>query len=97
MEHQISKSSTPSHYYIVTRQRKISIWTKLLRFIVRYIGPILILTIGIICVDMILFKDTSFTSVDKIKFILTILVTSILAIVLSNLWFKLITKIEDKE
>ena len=92
----MTRSNSPSRYIIVTRDRKISFRTKLLRFIVRYLLPVAILCLAIVKVDMLLFKDTGFESIDKIKFIAWIFGLSIVCIIVSNLWFKLITKLEDK-
>lgn len=92
----MTKANTPSRYLIITRDRKISFKRKLIRFMVRYIIPVVILALAIINVDVWLFKSNNFESVDKFLFIGIILGISAVCIVISNYWFKLISRIEDK-
>ena len=93
----INKSKTPSKYYIVTQQRYISIWRKLLRILVRYLLPVVLISGIFIVINAWLFNGQEYGSYEKYRYISSVILASIGATILSHYWFKLITIIEDKE
>lgn len=92
----VTKSNTPNNYYIVNKARKISLWIKALRFIIRYIVPMLILSSIIADVNVFLINKMHFEKIDRYLFIVVMLGLGLIVIILSNLWFRYISKIQDK-
>ena len=93
----IEKANVPSKYYIFTKKRKIKVSTKIARFIVRYILPTIVLSGIIAYTYLYLTGNTLFSSIDKVVFVACAFGLGIIAIIISNVWFTLISKIEDKD
>ena len=94
----IDRSESPSRYYRVNYKKKIKNSTKLLRFLVRYFIPVLVVSGAILFADIHL---SLYNSTDKV-FHATILISctivfSLLAVLIANSWFRFISKNEDKE
>ena len=94
----IDKAETPSKYHRVTKKRKIKVSTKVLRFIIRYILPIIVLSGIIAFAYLYLGRDSLiYTSSDKILFVICAFGLGVIAIIISNVWFTLISDIEDND
>ena len=94
----ITKSETPSRYYIINTKKKIRFKTKLARFLVRYLIPLIIIVSAIIVSDVMILNRINFEdiTIETVKFGLLLLILSIVAVFLSSLWFKFITKNQDE-
>ena len=95
----ITKSNTPSKYYIMNTKRKISIKTKLARFLVRYIIPLIIIILAIVISDIMVFNKMSFDNItiETIKYALILIGLGIISVFVSNLWFNFISRIQDND
>ena len=95
----ITKSNTPSKYYIMNAKRKISIKTKISRFLVRYIIPLIVIVLAIVISDIMVFNKMSFDNItiETIKYIAILIGLGIISVFVSSLWFNFISRIQDND
>lgn len=94
----IERSKTPGRYYIVSYEKKVSTKTKILRFIVRYLIPAIVVAADIIISDILLFNKQLYNeNTDIVVIAIGIIVLSFISAVLANMWFKMITKKETED
>ncbi len=95
----IDKADMPSQYHRITKKRQIKVSTKILRFIVRYILPTIVLSSMIAYTYLYLNSSDipTFDDKDKLLFVVCVIGLGIIAIIISNAWFTLISKTEDKD
>lgn len=94
----IDRSNSPSKYYRINKEKKATINIKILRFIVRYLIPVIVIAASIVVSDMFIFnKELYNTTKDITVVVIGTLVVSFIAAIIANLWFKMITKKQTEE
>ena len=90
----IKKSDTISKYYILNIKRRVPVYILVLRFLFVYAIPT-----GVFCLAMILSDIYLFSKVyiNGFIFILNLISLSLIATILSHIWFKFISTFIDKE